>query len=254
MRFNAAGEIIMDRGGTQNIIRISTPITNRQFGTGANVPYVVTFPAFALTDPTDSGNDRRLSCGTAPPTTGARARGDRVWNINPGAGRPDYWECITAGTPGTWIGVNVMPFQSGAASSSLTGTTAETVLATMTLPGGTLGPNGSIEIDALWSMNANANAKTLRARFGGISGPVFGAATATASSLASRMSAIIQNRNNVSSQIANACSNFVNATVAHNTGTVNTAVDQTIVITGQLGVGTDNMALEGYLVRICPGA
>ncbi len=38
--------------------------------------------------------------GTAAPTTGTWALGSRV--INTGTGPTDYWECTTAGSPGTW--------------------------------------------------------------------------------------------------------------------------------------------------------
>lgn len=254
MRFTTAGELVLDRGGGGlPLMRISTTLTARQFGAGANVPYVVSFPNFALSDPADSGNDRRVSMGLAAPTAGLRARGDRVWNAQPGPGRPDYWECIATGTPGTWIGVNVMPFQSGAAGAALTGSTSETVLATLTLPGGTLGPNGSIQADALFSVNNSAGAKTVRFRFGGISGMVFGASVGS-TSIGGRATGLMQNRNNISAQIGSANNAFVAATTAHNTGALNTANAQDIVITGQLATGTDSITLEGYSIRIEPGS
>lgn len=254
MRFTTGGEIIMDRGGAGTpLIRVSTTLTNRQFGTGANVPYVVSFPNFAHSDPNDSGNDRRFSMGLAAPTSGARARGDRVWNATPGAGRPDYWECISAGTPGTWVGRNVLPFQSGAASAALTGSTSETVLATLTLPGGTLGPNGSINVDALWSNNNSAGTKTLRCRFGGLTGMIFGTSTSS-TTVAARATGFMQNRNSASAQIGSNNAGFIASNAAHNTGVLDTANAQDIVITGQLGVGTDSMTLEGYTIRIEPGA
>lgn len=253
MRFTSSGELVMDRAGFQRIMRVSTPITDRRFGTGANIPLVVSFDNFALSDPSDSGNDRRMRMGAAAPTANAWARGDRVWNVNPGPGQPDYWECLTSGTPGTWIGCNVTPFQSGSASSALTGTTAETALATLTLPGGTLGPNGSMQLDALWSCNNSAGAKTLRARFGGLTGVIFGT-SAGSTPVAGRATGFIQNRNNVASQIGSVNNAFVAGTAAHGTGTVNTALSQTIVITGQLATSSDTMTLESYSIRVSPGA
>lgn len=40
--------------------------------------------------------------GTAAPTTGLWARGDRVWNSAPSAAGTEGWVCVTAGLPGTW--------------------------------------------------------------------------------------------------------------------------------------------------------
>jgi hypothetical protein len=50
----------------------------------------------------EAASRRRWSFGSAAPTTGTWAVGDRVFNISPTAGRFVGWECITAGTPGTW--------------------------------------------------------------------------------------------------------------------------------------------------------
>lgn len=253
-RFNAAGDIVFERDGQPPFWYATSHLTARQNGRGAADPHSIGFPGLVLVDPSDSGNNRHVNCGLAAPTTGARARGEVVWNAAPGAGRPDYWECIASGTPGTWIGRNVLPFQSGAASSALTGSTSETVLATLSLPGGTLGPNGAITIDALWSHNANANAKTLRARLGGLSGVAFGISQASATSLSARLTGYLQNRNSVSSQVGSSGAAFTLSTAAVNTGALNTANNWDIVITGQLGVGTDSMTLEGFTIRIEPGA
>lgn len=256
LRFTPSGEIVMDRGGFQGIMRISTPLTNRQFGTGSNVPLVASFNNFALADPSDSNNDRRLRMGlSAPSSGGPYARGERVWNTNPGPGRPDYWECITTGSPGTWIGRNVIPFQSGVASSALTGTTAETVLATLSLPGGTLGPNGVITVDAIVSAVGTAGTKAVRARLGGATGMVFGISSGTATAIGGRLTGYAQNRNNVASQIgAGDNQAFTFATGALVTGSIDTASTQDIVITGQLGAAGDSLTLEGYSIRIEPGS
>ena len=44
------------------------------------------------------------SYGTAAPTTGTAVVGSRVYNL--GVGPTDYWECTTAGSPGTWTARN----------------------------------------------------------------------------------------------------------------------------------------------------
>jgi len=48
--------------------------------------------------------DRFVDSGTAAPTTGEWARGDRRLNSAPSAGGYVGWVCTTAGTPGTWKG------------------------------------------------------------------------------------------------------------------------------------------------------
>jgi hypothetical protein len=41
--------------------------------------------------------------GTAIPTVGTFAVGDRVWNSTPAVGSPKSWVCTVAGTQGTWV-------------------------------------------------------------------------------------------------------------------------------------------------------
>ncbi len=49
----------------------------------------------------------RIVGGTAPPTGGAWALGDIVINLAPGdIGRPSFWQCSTAGSPGIWIPIS----------------------------------------------------------------------------------------------------------------------------------------------------
>lgn len=46
--------------------------------------------------------------GTAAPTTGTWARGDKVYNSQPSASGYIGWVCVTAGTPGTWKGFGLI--------------------------------------------------------------------------------------------------------------------------------------------------
>lgn len=54
------------------------------------------------------GSAQYRGIGTAAPTTGTWARGDRVENSAPSAGGWSGWICTTAGTPGTWKGYGVI--------------------------------------------------------------------------------------------------------------------------------------------------
>lgn len=103
-RFNSAGDMVFERDGQPALWYITTHLTARQNGRGVADPYSISFPGFALADPADSGNNRRIRMGTAAPTTGGPyARGERVFNANPAVGQPDYWVCTVTGSPGTWV-------------------------------------------------------------------------------------------------------------------------------------------------------
>lgn len=51
-----------------------------------------------------AGAARFIGSGTAAPTAGEWAKGDRINNTNPSPGSYAGWICTTAGTPGTWKG------------------------------------------------------------------------------------------------------------------------------------------------------
>lgn len=159
---------------------------------------------------------------------------------------------LTAGAEGLVIDeMQERVIAASAVSASHTGDTTETTLATITIPGGTLGPNGYIEILTLWSITNNANNKSLIVRFGGASGPLFLqyvlGATATAQAYT-----MIQNRNSVSSQVGSHSNYGGLATSAGAviTGTVNTAADQDVLIRAQLSNSGDTITLERYVVKV----
>lgn len=140
--------------------------------------------------------------------------------------------------------------QSGVAVSH-TGNTNETVLATVAMPGGTLGANGVLRITTLWTVTNSADNKTFRVRLGGVSG-----AQVLSVGVTTVATAIIQrtvwNRNSEASQVswaAGTANSFLIAGAANFTSMVNTANAQDIVISGQLATGTDTVTLEGYLIE-----
>jgi hypothetical protein len=127
--------------------------------------------------------------------------------------------------------------------------TTEYTFATVTIPAGLLGLNGLIEVDAVFSYTNNANTKTFRYKHGGNN---FLSTSATATSSASFIKRI-QNRGVANSQIGEAPTSQApggtNANAPY-TASVDTAVTSSILITGQLAVGTDSMTLERYTVRV----
>ena len=141
--------------------------------------------------------------------------------------------------------------QSGVAVVSAN-STGEQALATITIPAGLMGINGALYVTALWTLTNNINAKTLRIRLGGIAGTEFqnlaGASLVTVSA-AMR----IQNRGSLASQVgASVGMNAFGATstAAVVTGTINTAVNQDLVISVQKATGTDTATLEAYTVQV----
>jgi hypothetical protein len=132
----------------------------------------------------------------------------------------------------------------------VTGVTSETVLATITVPAGVMGPNGVLRITTQWSVTNSANAKTLRVRLGGASGTAF-QSTGISTSATFRHQVEIHNRNSAQSQVgmspSAAWGGSGGAVVA---GAVDMTSTQSIVLSGQLGNSGETITLESYLVEL----
>lgn len=137
-------------------------------------------------------------------------------------------------------------------SASVTGTTSETALATITIPANAIGPNGQIKINCYWTETNNADTKTLRVRLSGIGGTAIfsnGSITTVGNvwSYSILTAANATNSQSTFSEAARGTDGLVTTTF------VSSAIDmtqsQTLVITGQLGVGTDTITLNGYTVE-----
>lgn len=134
---------------------------------------------------------------------------------------------------------------SGAAVSH-TGDTVDTTKVTVTIPGGSLGVNGIIEIWIRLSMPSSANAKTVRIKYGGTS---FVATTYTTSVTGQQVSRI-SNRNSLTSQVGGPLSfsgigGTAGAVVA---GAINTAAAQDVLISLQVASAAETLTLEDYQI------
>lgn len=140
---------------------------------------------------------------------------------------------------------------SSAVAVPLTGSTAETTLATIDIGAGLLGLDGIIDVDMVLSWTNSANNKTIKAKYGGA---IFSqnVVTTTASG---RFQAALQNRDSAASQVSAAASNPGSGTnsSAVVTLTIDSSVAQTLTITGQLALGTETLTLERYTVRTVSG-
>lgn len=131
--------------------------------------------------------------------------------------------------------------------ASLTGTVTETNMATATAPAGAMGTTGALRITVAGSAAANnANAKNLRLKFGGTTYQTI----ALASVLSGQGMSVIRNLTAASQKAFGG--SVGTSTTAAVTSAVNTGVDVPILVTGQLGVTTDTMTLDGVTIELLP--
>ena len=132
---------------------------------------------------------------------------------------------------------------------SITGTTNQTTAYTYTIPAGSLGIDGKTVVTFLASFTNNSNNKTFRISFGGTN---FFTGNFTTSQII-RIKIEIQNLHSASSQIGFPVGVGVangTATGSLATGSVNTASDVTVTITGQLANAGDTITFYGSSVEI----
>lgn len=130
--------------------------------------------------------------------------------------------------------------------------TAELALATINIPEGIMGTSGLLRIMYSVTTTNSANNKNIRIRLGGIGGTQFAALTHT-TSVTGRYLTEIQNRGATNSQVAGTAqgnSAFQTNANALMVGTVNTAIDNTLVITGNKASAGETLTLERYSVEL----
>lgn len=126
--------------------------------------------------------------------------------------------------------------------------TNENTLATITIPGGVIGANGRLVVEAYFNVTASTNSKTWRVRLGGTS--LHNGVTTSATAVSVGTLAPIANRNSESSQVGVGYTGNGVSSAALPTGTVDTTADQTLTITGQKATGAETMTLTQYSVRL----
>lgn len=131
-----------------------------------------------------------------------------------------------------------------------TGTTAATLLATIPVPGKSMGPNGALRITVYWSMTNNANSKNLVIRFGGAATQFWSAGLTSVAAAGCQI--MIHNRGAVGSQIGNAggTAGSLGTLPAMVLSSENTDVDQNIQIVGNLTNSADTLTVERFTVEL----
>lgn len=153
---------------------------------------------------------------------------------------------------GTLAGVGISLAQS-ATAASVTGTTVETTLASVTVPGGLLGPSGVLVVSTLWSFTGSTNAKTFRNRFGSGFDLAASRQISSAPAISMQMQRMMFCRGLTSQLAFSAWADSGTNGSAATTGANNTAVDQLLTITAQLALGTETITLEAWQVVAYPG-
>lgn len=148
----------------------------------------------------------------------------------------------------------------GASSApvSHTGNTNETILATIPVPAGLMGLNGTIRIDTLWSFSGGNGTRQPIVRFGaagaGTGGTAYGQGSQASTVVQMHTMYIIGNKNSASVQKGGLTAGVLTANAtALASSAVNTANASEIVLTMTLANGADTGTLESYIIEFIPG-
>lgn len=145
---------------------------------------------------------------------------------------------------------------SAASGMAVTGTVSETVLATVSIPGGVMGSNGIIRVTSLWTYTNSGNTKTLTWRFGaagaGTSGTAYMSTPVTTSSLFQETRLV---RNITASTQKGASSGNPTGGIGVSSGAVvtsniNTGNAAEIAFTATLTNTGETITLESYIVEL----
>ena len=145
--------------------------------------------------------------------------------------------------------VSGVVFIAKGAGTSHTGSTAETTLATVTLPARVMGTDGLLRVTSFWTFTGAGGTRTPRVKFGGTNV----AGNSNASTILSQN--IITNVSNktASTQTATGLglSTGVGAIAATSLAlSIDTTADVTILLTGQLANSGDSVTLDRYMIEV----
>jgi hypothetical protein len=137
-----------------------------------------------------------------------------------------------------------------AVAVSVTGTTNETALATVTIPAGAMGTNGGLRVIYNFSYTNNANSKTVRLKLGATTLRTLARTTA----LFDSVSDTVRNRGATNSQFVELLvyAGVGSISISKTTAAEDSLQQLTVAITGQLAAGTDTLTLESYEVWQLP--
>jgi hypothetical protein len=232
--------------GTQPMLRSFPALLIGQITPIGLVQPAATFAT--LTYETDAGLVRLVSAGAHGLTT-AIAVGASVyvtWATGTGVNGLYAVTALDADTTGVKITIN-LPYVVGLGTPTVAVANTVVTLASVTVPGWSMGVGGGMEIDALFTLTNNATVKTL--------GMTFGGGTLLSAAAASNASACVQKLmcNRGSSQIITNSASAVGhglSTGANVTLSVDATVDQVFAITCQPATANNLMRLEAFKLHV----
>jgi len=232
--------------GTQPMLRSFPALLIGQITPIGLVQPAATFAT--LTYETDAGLVRLVSAG-AHGLTAAIAVGASVyvtWATGTGVNGLYAVTALDADTTGVKITINY-PYVLGLGTPTVAVANTVVTLASVTVPGWSMGVGGGMEIDALFTLTNNATVKTL--------GMTFGGGTLLSAAAASNASACVQKLmcNRGSSQIITNSASAVGhglSTGANVTLSVDATVDQVFAITCQPATANNLMRLEAFKLHV----
>jgi hypothetical protein len=232
--------------GTQPKLRSFPPLVLGSLTPVALVEPAATF--ITLTYETNAGLVRLVSAG-AHGLTAAVAVGASVYvTWATGTGVNGFYEITALDTDTTGVKITInRAFVSGLGTPTVAVANTVVTLASVTVPGWSMGVGGGMEVDALFTMTNSATAKNL--------GLTYGGGVLMAVSAANNTSACAQKLmcNRGSSQIVSNAANQVGhglSTAANVFLTVDATVDQVFAITAQPAAANNIVKLEAFKLYI----
>lgn len=148
-----------------------------------------------------------------------------------------------------WVKLNAFVLYSNLTTTSLTGTTTETTLATIPIKGGVLGVNGKLRFYILGTVTNNANNKFFRLRHA--STLLWQVAHTTAVGVTSQI--LFLNKNSESSQVTSLYNSSIlsgSASTGVTPSAIDTSADFSLTVTGQLADSTDSISVTAIFAEI----
>jgi len=183
---------------------------------------------------------------------------DYTWANKPSVAPSGQIICVTdvgengslwRGNGTKWVKLNAFVLYSNLTTASLTGTAAETTLATIPIKGGVLGVNGKLRFYILGTVTNNANNKVFRLKHASTS--LWQVAYTTAVGVTSQI--LFLNKNSESSQVTalfNSTSTGGSAVTVVTPSAIDTSADFSLTITGQLADSADSISVTAIFVEI----
>jgi hypothetical protein len=178
---------------------------------------------------------------------------DVLFDVDSNGGIIAKTKNIAGGDVSVVVGQSMRCISRSLVGIPFTGSTTPTQLVTITIPGGTLGPNGAFRLWLATTETNNTNVKTLIVRMSGTAFYQAGIASSTGRQLILHGG----NRGATGSQLlgfTGVSNPFGNGAGTLVTSSFDTTVDQTIQIIVQLANAADTFTIEGHQLEVVYGA